>query len=154
MCMGSDSETCEDGPEMLEVPLPGIPSERVLRGVVEYLLRVAGGQAEPRGCHDVTDGPLEDYRVDEIVHGTWGDEFFSEVGADSGIRVCELMSAAEYMQMEGLRWLCAAKIACDIQCARTEDAMCGLFGVPLERMDQYCHELEELRTQMPWIGEP
>lgn len=154
VCMGSDSdESSEHRPEEMVVPLPGIPTKRVLHGVVEYLKRVAEGVQEPHSCHDSSDGPLQDYQLDEVAHGKWGDGFFNDVGADNCVHVCELMAGAEYMQIEGLRWLCAAKIACDVQRARTEDAMCGLFGVSLERMDRYYQEMEELCNHMPWIGE-
>ena len=143
----ADTETM-----MVDIPLPGIPSEAVLRGVAAYMDRVAtaGGEPVPRG-----DDELCDYRLSEVVGVEWGDAFFREAtgGGCGAASVCALLQAAEYMQMEGLRWLCAARLACAIRDTPTEVELCGLFGVPLESMDGYEEDMAEVCTAIPWLAE-
>jgi hypothetical protein len=98
------------------------------------------------------DGPLADYRLDEVAGKDWGEQFFLSAGAQSCSATYALMQGAEYMQMEGLRWLCAAKIACAIRDTSNEEDLCGLFGVPLERMDRYEEEVNEACASAQWAS--
>lgn len=134
-----------------EVPLPGIPSEAVLEGVAGYMTRVAAAGDEPTPCREAVEGALSDYRLDAIVGAEWGGGFFSECAGGDCAGAIALLQAAEYMQMEGLRWLCAARLACAVRSADTEVELCGLFGVPLERMDRYAVEAADACAAMPWL---
>lgn len=152
-CMLDADEDESDEENTVEVPLPGIASAAVLDGIGGYLMRVAVAGEEPALCRDSAEGALPDYRLDEMVGAGWGDTFFRECTTGDCASVCALLQAAEYMQMEGLRWLCAAKLACTIRGVNTEVALCGLFDVPLERMDRYAAEVEGVCASMPWLTE-
>jgi hypothetical protein len=131
----------------VEVPLAGVETGAILRCVAEYLRRAAKTPL-PRPTRTRSTPPLPDYAFGRVVGRAW-EGFFDDAGVCNCEEVWDIMHAAEYMHIDGLRWLCGVKISCDVRRATCNEDLCRMFNVPPERMASFDDDLMLLGKRYP-----